>query len=271
MFPSLGLLSQIECPYKGDCMRGSLCFYKHLEKHRQMKQPQPPSASCIKDWDATNEEILLDDNGKNEADQQRAVAKPHSGARKSMAYPQQDPGTGAQTTKDEKEIGRHITPVPQCHDHNLQSTNSVETPPPNNTASAKSGENEAGSAAVDPCHKTAHEEGEKDAGASWRALTLNYDRANAGYNAEAESRAILPQLKAVVGDRIGYPKRQKSVELFYEQYRRIDSQCIVDGRPWAAAMHAVEREQAVYRASAPGTYHADLVSSLRQLKKEAGP
>ncbi|KAJ1939302.1 hypothetical protein EC988_007350, partial [Linderina pennispora] len=81
----------------------------------------------------------------------------------------------------------------------------------------------------------------QDSGDKWRLLTLNYDRRHPGYDPKTEVQAVAPQLKAIVGDRIGYAKRQKSIQLMFDLYMKVHK-----GEWVGAAQDAVERELGVY-------------------------
>ncbi|KAJ1956287.1 hypothetical protein GGI12_005343, partial [Dipsacomyces acuminosporus] len=212
-----------------------------------------------KDWDISKEEILLGDISDIDAKEQD---KPNARA-KSKAHPDVQRRTvpNARTEK-----------VPAAQ--KLDKPASTSMAPPSNITTAglstesteENAEGEGEGGELEQAQTEKEDKGDDD---RWRALTLNYNRLGAGYNSETESQAILPQLKAQVGDKVGYAKRQKAIQLFYEQYLRIDSGDVGQGRNWVPAMHAVEREQAVYKVSAPGTYHVNLVNSLRQLKRVA--
>ncbi|KAJ2393736.1 hypothetical protein GGI23_004984, partial [Coemansia sp. RSA 2559] len=105
---------------------------------------------------------------------------------------------------------------------------------------------------------------------SWRTRTLNYDPDNPGYDSTTEREAVVPQLKAIVGDKIGYFRRQRTLELLFDHYRRIpEIATALKESPSAAAMHAVESEKDVYDNSVAGTYHGKLLVCLKELKQKA--
>ncbi|KAI9500194.1 hypothetical protein BX070DRAFT_255250 [Coemansia spiralis] len=104
----------------------------------------------------------------------------------------------------------------------------------------------------------------------WQTRTLNYDRDSPGYDNRTEGEAIAPQLKAIVGDKIGYARRQRTLEILHEHYMRIpEIASALSISPWTAAMHAVENEKHIYDNSVAGTYHGKLLSCLRELKQKA--
>ncbi|KAJ2664921.1 hypothetical protein IWW48_000535 [Coemansia sp. RSA 1200] len=104
----------------------------------------------------------------------------------------------------------------------------------------------------------------------WRTRTLNYDPNNPGYDSRTEKEAIAPHLKAIVGDKIGYARRQRALEILYEQCKKTpDIVSAMEETPSAAARHAIEREKHVYESSVAGTYHAKLLVCLKELKQKA--
>ncbi|KAJ2747475.1 hypothetical protein GGI20_000464 [Coemansia sp. BCRC 34301] len=98
---------------------------------------------------------------------------------------------------------------------------------------------------------------------TWRALTLNYDYMGPAYNSLCETTQVPPQLKAIVGDKIGYAKRQRALALIYEQMIKANSSPL-----WMPAKLAVECEDQIYRDSGPGTYHGKLAVCLKDMKKQ---
>ncbi|KAJ2229150.1 hypothetical protein H4R99_006161 [Coemansia sp. RSA 1722] len=104
--------------------------------------------------------------------------------------------------------------------------------------------------------------------ADWRHLTINYDASGPGYDARTEQQAVVPQLKAAVGERVGYARRQRSVEMLFEHYMQLMDAATVAAAPWVAAEQAILDEAAVYNGSGAGTYHSKLLARMRELKKQ---
>ncbi|KAJ2633170.1 RNA exonuclease 3 [Coemansia sp. RSA 1290] len=98
----------------------------------------------------------------------------------------------------------------------------------------------------------------------WRGLTLNYDSNGPAYDPATEKQAKVPQLKAVVGDKVGYLRRQRALETIYKYSLEIHK----EAEPWAPARHAVLEEAELYAASVGGTYHGKLLTCLRSLKQQ---
>ncbi|KAJ2491782.1 hypothetical protein IWW37_001981 [Coemansia sp. RSA 2050] len=98
---------------------------------------------------------------------------------------------------------------------------------------------------------------------AWRALTLNYDTTGPAYNSECETTRVVPQLKAIVGDKIGYAKRQRALTLIYEN----TAAKTTEGPSWMPAKLSVVCEDRIYRESGPGSYHGKLSVCLKNLKK----
>ncbi|KAJ2509238.1 hypothetical protein IWW47_000128 [Coemansia sp. RSA 2052] len=201
MFPSLGLLAQIDCPHKDKCGRGSLCLYRHHRTEPANREPVKKERVRKKPVDAVQEATV------------------------------QEPAPTTQPTAAVQ----------------AANSNPVELTP----------------MAVEPTLVVKAEEppvpGDDMA---WRALTLNYDAAGPAYNSACETTPMLPQLKAIVGDKIGYAKRQRALTLIYELMSKDHS-----GPPWMPAKLAIEREDQIYRDSGPGTYHGKLAVCLKDLKK----
>ncbi|KAJ2697027.1 hypothetical protein FB645_006034 [Coemansia sp. IMI 203386] len=104
--------------------------------------------------------------------------------------------------------------------------------------------------------------------ADWRHLTINYDASGPGYDARTEQQAVVPQLKAAVGERVGYARRQRSVEMLFEHHMQLMDAATVAATPWVAAEQAILDEAAVYSGSGAGTYHSKLLARMRELKKQ---
>ncbi|KAJ2753384.1 hypothetical protein GGI19_003173 [Coemansia pectinata] len=225
MFPSLGLLSKIDCPHKDKCGRGTLCLYRH----RPMSVVSVPVV--IPETTAT------------------AINK-----KKPEAPPQPQPPKVVENAQIV--TPKAVTSVPQpaivVAQEPVNSTAAilVESNP---VLAEKKEQVIAPPVASDPACDT-------DA---WRALTLNYDATGPAYNSECETIRVVPQLKAIVGDRIGYPKRQRALTLIYEHTAAKNP----EGPSWMAAKLAVECEDRIYRESGAGSYHGKLAVCLRSLKK----
>ncbi|KAJ2890438.1 hypothetical protein IWW38_004130 [Coemansia aciculifera] len=200
MFPSVGLLSQVDCPYKDKCGRGSLCLYRH--------RPEPSKKEVVK----KEAEI------KKPAD---ATQEPPE----SQEPPAQEPPVHEPAAQEP------VVQEPIVHEPAVQKVITQPSVPDDTT--------------------------------DWRLLTLNYDTTGPAYNSLCESTQALPQLKAIVGDKIGYAKRQRALTLIYEHI----SKTTATSPPWLAAKLAIECEDQIYRDSGPGTYHGKLSACLKDLRK----
>lgn len=206
MFPSLGLLAKIECPYKDKCQRGNLCFYKH----NSTTVPEQ-----LKEEDlgfSTGEEITLTTNT---------------------------------TPVRQEKIPNKLRPAPPP----LIFKQEREKPgPPSNTKLTKE-----------------DKDGDEAIPLDWRKLTLNYDRTGPAFDplTDDPQKQVLPQLKAIVRDKVGYAKRQLAVQKLFERFVKLE-------QLETAAQQAVETEHSIYTDSVAGTYHSKLVNQLRSLKKWDG-
>ncbi|KAJ2831016.1 hypothetical protein GGI24_001729 [Coemansia furcata] len=215
MFPSLGLLSQIDCPHKDKCGRGTLCLYRHR-----------PVPAVIPDTTAT-----------------AIKRKPEP--------PPQPPSVVDAAQKATRDLTSEPPPTAVVAQEPVPSTAAilVESTP----VLAEKKEHIAAPPA------TSGSACDTDA---WRVLTLNYDTAGPAYDNESETARVVPQLKAIVGDKVGYAKRQRALALIYELMAAKTPE-----PSWMPAKLAVECEDRIYRESGAGTYHGKLAGCLRSLKK----
>ncbi|KAJ2851539.1 hypothetical protein IWW36_001023 [Coemansia brasiliensis] len=226
MFPSLGLLAQIDCPFREQCHRGSTCLFKHKPSH-SIKHAQQQLNSIQQRDMAMKEEILLEDT----------VAQPQTSSKNNPV------AVRAAVTREP------ITPWPS----------SEFKPKPTYTehVSQRLDEKER---AADSAKSAA-----SDKAGQWRGLTLNYDSAGPAYDPATEEQAKVPQLKAVVGDKVGYARRQRALETIYKYSMQIHQ----GAEPWVPAKHAVLEEAELYATSVGGTYHGKLLTCLKSLKQQA--
>ncbi|KAJ2453676.1 hypothetical protein EV183_002080 [Coemansia sp. RSA 2336] len=215
MFPSLGLLSQIDCPFREQCHRGSTCLYKHTASHGHARQ----QLDRVHDM-AMKEEILLEDP---------------------VAPPQNTKNRPARVTRKPIVGWPSVDFVPARKEHVERRLEEKERAP-------------------DSAEGAAPEKADQ-----WRGLTLNYDIDGPAYDPATEEHAKVPQLKAVVGDKVGYLRRQRALETIFKYSLEIHR----GAEPCAAARHAVLEEAGLYAASVGGTYHGKLLTCLRSLKQQA--
>ncbi|KAJ1894210.1 hypothetical protein LPJ66_005324 [Kickxella alabastrina] len=102
----------------------------------------------------------------------------------------------------------------------------------------------------------------------WRELTLNHDPNSPAFDKNTELQPTVPSLKAIVGDRVGYMKRQKTLEKLHVLFAKLTDVEEIKKKPWVPAMLAVENELQIYNTSVAGTYHSKLLLLLRELKSQ---
>ncbi|KAJ2035034.1 hypothetical protein H4S03_004585 [Coemansia sp. S3946] len=226
MFPSLGLLSKIDCPHKDKCGRGTLCLYRH--------RPVPVPAPAV-----TPESTATAINKK----------KPELPPQPQPQPPKVVDCTQTVTSKDVTSAPQPAIAVAQVPVNSTAAILVESNPAP----AEKKEQVVAPPVPSDPACDT-------DA---WRALTLNYDTTGPAYNSECETIWVVPQLKAIVGDKIGYAKRQRALTLIYEHTSARTS----GGPSWMPAKLAVESEDRIYHESGAGSYHGKLAVCLKSLKK----
>ncbi|PIA15818.1 hypothetical protein COEREDRAFT_9054 [Coemansia reversa NRRL 1564] len=243
MFPSLGLLSQIDCPYRNRCQRGTLCLFAH-DRYRLRRPSTSEKQSAL--FDST--EIWLEEpDSEIQTEQPEIVLAEDVNA----LLPESDAESkdlGARQAL-ERALAEFRPPViteapekpPHAEDAQILLVNSKQ-----DSISAKN------STSVD----------------DWRQHTLNYDRDGPAYDPATESRVVQPQLKAVVGEKVGYAKRQRALETLFRYLKDIYSADSSE-KPWLPAMHAVRSEAELYSASVAGTYHGKLLTRIRELKQQA--
>ncbi|KAJ2516535.1 hypothetical protein H4217_004518 [Coemansia sp. RSA 1939] len=329
MFPSIGLLSQIDCPYKNECNRGSLCLFRHVKSADSGKvtgtnaganQSQHARTATVERRQSIAERDDFADIGREEIVLEDPVAPISAPPSVSATAPATATGTRtaraptgnngnrshnpeeSSTMKARNNVAKPVTAVPAA------AAAAVEGPP---VIKANVGAIDKQTVSVNPNkdvvvsqHKSipfadkekpsVAEKTQKEptsvntddtdnkaqcfpesAAAShpeedWRTRTLNYDPDNPGYDSRTEKEAIVPHLKAIVGDKIGYARRQRALEILYEQCKKTpDIVSDMEETPSVAARHAVEREKHVYESSVAGTYHAKLLVCLKELKRKA--
>ncbi|KAJ2691036.1 hypothetical protein IWW39_000244 [Coemansia spiralis] len=220
MFPSLGLLSQIDCPHKDKCGRGSLCLYRHRPMPAPTVAPEGTAPATPKNKPEPSSQPVA-----AVSDVQKVTPKDLASASQPAVVVTREPVNSAAATLVES------NPVLS----EMKERDSVASP----VASSPAGDTDA-----------------------WRALTLNYDTAGPAYNSECETTRVAPQLKAIVGDKIGYAKRQRALTLIYEH----TATKTTEGPSWMPAKLSVECEDRIYRESGPGSYHGKLSACLKNLK-----
>ncbi|KAJ2108393.1 hypothetical protein GGI16_001158 [Coemansia sp. S142-1] len=224
MFPSLGLLSKIDCPHKDKCGRGTLCLYRH--------RPVPAPAPAV-----TPETTATAINKK-----------------KPELPPQPQPPKVVDCTQIVASTAATSAPQPAIAVAQVPVKSTAAILVESNPVLAEKKEQVvAPPVPSDPACDT-------DA---WRTLTLNYDTTGPAYNSECETIRVVPQLKAIVSDKIGYAKRQRALTLIYEH----TSARTPGGPSWMPAKLAVESEDRIYRESGAGSYHGKLAVCLKSLKK----
>ncbi|KAJ2559238.1 hypothetical protein EV175_000435 [Coemansia sp. RSA 1933] len=267
MFPSTGLLSKIECPFRDECNRGTLCLFKHPEATNKGKKELaenvdigPKKTEMVELVDFSSEEITLED------------AKPVAPVPPIVRAPQKvrwhdiTANTKGKQTVLPAVVGQSTNPDPQRKAASSSTTAGImsgakKKEPPEPIRQSVGAEHNA--------PKTQHSSTEKEE--DWRTRTLNYDPENPGYDSTTEREAVVPQLKAIVSDKIGYSRRQRALEILYDHYKKIPGimTAMKETTPSVAAMRAVESERDVYDSSVAGTYHGKLLVCLKELKQKA--
>ncbi|KAJ1771024.1 hypothetical protein LPJ74_002715 [Coemansia sp. RSA 1843] len=298
MFPSTGLLSQIDCPYKDGCNRGTLCLFRHIQTAKPStnvgtggvqkrqgrvvnesgRQKEAASDAFV---DIGSEEITLDDSKPSIAPSivptnLGRAAKEHNSyslgnPKETLAAIETLPATAAAATT----TTTITTAATHSRDTTAANSSKKDSKPGHVSEANKGNAAVAEKLRAEPIRKDTDAEdntpnSKKNSVEDWRTRTLNYDPESPGYDRKAEREAAVPQLKAIVGDKIGYSRRQRALEILYDHYKRIpDILKTMKETPSVAAMHAVESERNVYDSSVAGTYHGKLLVCLKELKQKA--
>ncbi|KAJ1845731.1 hypothetical protein LPJ70_002373 [Coemansia sp. RSA 2708] len=228
MFPSLGLLAKVDCPHKSRCHRGALCLFKHPPDHQrtQQQQQQRRRRDAGRDGAAMKDEILLEDTLV--APQAAHVEPPQPVSKAALPAEPAAPSNVPQPA----DIGPKREAAAPRLDENVRL--------PESTCDTGTGD--------------------------WRALTLNYDQHGPAFDPATERQPCVPQLKAVVGDKVGYARRQRALQTIFQHFARIDADD-TPAAPWMPAMHAVLCEAELYDSSVSGTYHGKLLTCIKALKQ----
>ncbi|KAJ2084091.1 hypothetical protein H4R24_000300 [Coemansia sp. RSA 988] len=240
MFPSLGLLSQIDCPHRDRCQRGTLCLFAHdrcrSRKPSMTEKPRPSLLDSTEIW-------LEQPDAETQIEKPKSALKVSSDALPHKGDVESEDASARQAL--ERALAEFRPPV-KCE--------VPEEAPRMQEALMPLVENEPAknSEPVD----------------DWRERTLNYDRSGPAYDPATESRVVQPQLKAMVGEKVGYAKRQRALETLFKHLVVIHAADSPE-TPWLPAMQAVQSEAEVYGNSVAGTYHGKLLTRIRELKQQA--
>ncbi|KAJ2615018.1 hypothetical protein H4S08_001446 [Coemansia sp. RSA 1365] len=244
MFPSLGLLSQIDCPHRDRCQRGTLCLFAHDRFRPRKLSTSERSQSAL----VGSTEIWLEEP---DSEIQTKQSEPTPAGDANTLLPESD--------AESKDIGaRQALERALAEFRPPAITQSPEKSPHSEDAQITLVDNERGS--ISAKNSTSVDD--------WRQHTLNYDRSGPAYDPATESRVVQPQLKAVVGKKVGYAKRQRALETLFRYLTDIHAADSSE-KPWIPAMHAVRSEAELYSASVAGTYHGKLLTRIRELKQQA--
>ncbi|KAI7827776.1 hypothetical protein BX661DRAFT_182421 [Kickxella alabastrina] len=236
MFPSLGLLSKI------DFNRGTLCLYRH----RPSCTSGPPNMETSK--------FTMDDDHAMDISEEIRL--------------------------EDELFTPSPPPPPQQKEQHQQSKNSVQATPiipeiakpkpgpePKPKPNPEPKPEPAKQATAEPSRPTIKPTALKPA-PFWRELTLNHDPNSPAFDKNTELQPTVPSLKAIVGDRVGYMKRQKTLEKLHVLFAKLTDVEEIKEKPWVPAMLAVENELQIYNTSVAGTYHSKLLLLLRELKSQ---
>ncbi|KAJ2373522.1 hypothetical protein GGI05_007456 [Coemansia sp. RSA 2603] len=243
MFPSTNLFANIECPHKDKCGRGKLCMFKHSPVQYPKRTEIPPKKAVEKPV---------------QPEKPQQIEPP-----KKAELPKQpeQPDTADHTEhKRQLEPERHTEPQ-KVLVKVLENKSTPSSAPTNQTSESVT--------PLEPSQNPkAPPETALDETIDWRQLTINYDKEGPAYDSACETTPTIPQLRAVVGDRVGYARRQKSLGILFNKYLELCDPQTLKQSPWMPAQQAVTSEHLVYINSGAGTYSSKLLVCLQELKDQ---